>query len=205
MKRRLLITAVTVIALSLTVYGTLAYLTANATAHNVITAGNVKIELLDQTVSGNERIDFPKDGLQVMPNTSASKEVSVKNLGNTSWIRVYLDKQILLSNHAKATPEAVANAISLNLNQDDWMLGSDGFYYYKKPLKKDEITAQLFTKVSFSGQMGNEYQNSSLTIKVYAQAVQNANNDIPKDGNVTMVKGWPKFEIIPTPKDVKPV
>lgn len=190
MKRRLLITALAMLILSLTVYGTMAYLTSNVTAHNVITSGNVKIELLDQTVSGSETKDFPKEGLKVMPGITASKEVSVKNLANTSWIRVYLDKEILLGNGKTATSESVNEVIKLNLNAKDWIF-SDGFYYYKEPLEKDETTSRLFTTVTFDTKMGNEYQNAILTIQVYAQAVQSANNEIPEGGDVTKVKGWP--------------
>lgn len=197
MKRRLLITAVTMLVLSLTVYGTMAYLTSGVTAHNVITSGNVKIELLDKTVSGSETIDFPKEGLKVMPGTTASKEVSVKNLANTSWVRVYLDKNILLSSGQTAEQKAVNEAISLNIDTESWFFGSDGFYYYKEPLEKDQTTPPLFTKVTFDTKMGNEYQSSSLTIQVVAQAVQSVNNPIPKGGDVTMVKGWPSSDGVP--------
>lgn len=193
MKRRLLIAAIAMLALSLTVYSTLAYLTASKTAHNIITSGNVQIELLDKTVSGDELIDFPEDGLQVMPGITASKEVSVRNLANTSWIRVYLAKEIVLSDGTTAKDQQIDSAIYLNLNLDseEWILGEDGFYYYNKPLKNNETTSHLFTTVRFDGNMGNEYQNASLTINVFAQAVQTANNAIPADGDVTDVKGWP--------------
>ena len=203
MKRRLLITAVAMLSLSLTVYATMAYLTSNTTAHNVITSGNVKIELLDKTVAGGNTIDFPEAGLQVMPGTTASKEVSVKNLANTSWIRVYLDQQILLSDKSLASQKAISEAILLNLDTENWIQGSDGFYYYKKALEKDQTTKPLFTKVTFDSSMGNEYQNSLLTIRVFAQAVQTANNGVPAGGDVTKVKGWPASEGIPKPEKPK--
>lgn len=217
MKRRLLIAAISVLALSLTVYGTLAYLTSNATANNVITAGNVKIELLDQTVSGDARTDFPEGGLKVMPGTTASKEVSVKNLANASWIRVYLAKDIFLENEPgideelsdyapdwdtqpNGLPLAVEKAISLDINEDDWFFcKEDGFYYYRTPLEMNKTTERLFTTVTFSKDMGNLYQNSSLTIKVYAQAVQSANNGIPEGDDFTEVIGWPADNRIPSP------
>lgn len=197
MKRRLVITAVTVLVLSLAAYATMAFLTANFTARNVITAGNVKIELLDLTETGDgEKVNFPAEGLMVMPGTTASKEVSVKNLANTSWVRVYLDKKIILGNDNAADAQAVARAVELNLNHEAWILGEDGFYYYNKPLNKDDETANLFTEVRFGESMGNEYQNSKLTIQVYAQAVQAANNETE---DATKVKGWPADDRIPTP------
>lgn len=45
MKRKLLTVALAVSCLSLAAYGTTAYFTAEDTAVNVITAGNVRIEL----------------------------------------------------------------------------------------------------------------------------------------------------------------
>ena len=99
-----------------------------------------------------------------------------------------------MSDETTATDEQVESAIHLNLNSHEWILGEDGFYYYKEPLKNNEITSHLFTTVRFDGNMGNEYQNSTLTINVFAQAVQTANNAIPADGDVTDVEGWPASE-----------
>jgi len=199
MKRRLLITAVAVLALSLAAYGTLAYLTGSVTAHNVITAGNVRIELLDQTVSDNERVKFPKAGLKVMPGTEASKEVSVKNLASESWVRVKLVKEINLANEAQLLSDAT-DPVTLSLENmgsgpNQWTLGDDGYYYYNSPLAKDAETSKLFTKVTFGTGMGNEYQNAKLIIQVYAEAVQTANNPIPAGGNVTDVQGWPATQV----------
>ena len=39
--------------------------------------------------------------------------------------------------------------------------------------------------------MGNEYQNSTATVTVTAEAVQTANNAIPEGGSVTDIPGWP--------------
>ena len=197
MKRRLLITAVAVLALSLAAYGTLAYLTGSVTAHNVITAGNVRIELLDQTVSDNERVKFPKAGLKVMPGTEASKEVSVKNLASESWVRVKLVKEINLANEAQLLSDATDPVtLDLKLGEEDGMWTyEDGYYYYNNPLAKDAETSKLFTKVTFGTGMRNEYQNAKLIIQVYAEAVQTANNPIPAGGNVTDVQGWPETQV----------
>ncbi len=201
MKRRLLITAVAVLTLSLAAYATLAYLTGGATAHNVITSGNVKIQLLDQTLAGEELTDFPEEGLLVMPGTTASKVVSVKNLASESWVRVKLVKEF----RSAAAPEPSepgelgnplnTDAAILNLDLENWTLGADGYYYFNSPLAQDENTSDLFTEVQFDPGMDNRYQNTVLHIYVYAEAVQSANNPIPDGGDVTDVQGWP----VPTP------
>lgn len=65
--------------------------------------------------------------------------------------------------------------------------GKDGYYYYKEALKPGEVTAPIFTAVTFKPEMGNEYQNATATVDVSAQAVQTANN-----GDTVMdAKGWP--------------
>ena len=51
MKRRLLLAAVITICLSMAAYGTLAFFTAEDTAHNVITSGGVDIDLLERAES----------------------------------------------------------------------------------------------------------------------------------------------------------
>ena len=43
--------------------------------------------------------------------------------------------------------------------------------------------------MKFDPRMGNEYQNCTVNINIYAQAVQTANNN--PEGGVTEVKGWP--------------
>lgn len=76
--------------------------------------------------------------------------------------------------------------MELTLNTTDWTK-KDGYYYYSKPLKPGEVTAPIFTAVTFKADMGNEYQNATATVDVSAQAVQTANNG----DTVMATKGWP--------------
>lgn len=78
------------------------------------------------------------------------------------------------------------NLSGVMLNTTDWT-EKDGYYYYKEALKPGEVTAPIFTAVTFKPEMGNEYQNATATVDVSAQAVQTANN-----GDTVMdAKGWP--------------
>ena len=45
--------------------------------------------------------------------------------------------------------------------------------------------------IPFAEELGNEYQNSTATVLVTAEAVQVANNPVPADGTVEDVLGWP--------------
>lgn len=78
--------------------------------------------------------------------------------------------------------------VALDLNDAFWTLGSDGYLYYKDPLKPGETTEPIFTTVTFDVAMGNEYQGATATVDVLAQAVQTAHN-----GDTVMdAQGWPK-------------
>lgn len=97
MKRRLLAGAVIVMCLSLLAYGTLAYFTAEDIAHNVITSGEIDIEL-QEWADEEKTTPFPEDGVNgVMPGTDVTKIVEVRNTGsNDAYIRVRVEKEILL-------------------------------------------------------------------------------------------------------------
>ena len=82
MKRRLFAGAVIVMCLSLLGFGTLAYFTAEDTAHNVITSGDIDIEL-QEWADEEKTIPFPEEGISgVMPGTETTKIVEVKNTGS---------------------------------------------------------------------------------------------------------------------------
>lgn len=184
MKRKLFFIAVIVICLSLTAYGTLAYFTAEETAHNVITTGNVDIKLLEWA-DENRKDAFPKEGLSgVMPNTSVTKIVEVKNTGlGAAWVRVDVRKAIVMEDE-KENPDL--GLIKIDFNEKDWALSTDGYWYYKTPLEPGETTKPLFTTVTFDKTMGNDYQNSTATVTVSAHAIQTANN-----GTIYTEAGWP--------------
>lgn len=173
MKKKLLIGAFLCICLSIVAGGTLAYFTAENTAHNVITTGGIDIAL--QEWSDEQKVTpFPENGIDdVMPGTSVTKIVEVKNTGsNEAYIRVKVDKNIALD--GEGDPDL--DLLELDLNTENWTEGEDGYYYYNEALAPDGVTEPLFTKVTFAGSMNNIYQNSSASVDVTAYAVQVANN-----------------------------
>lgn len=150
-------------------------------AHNVITTGGVEIAV--QEWADDEKTKPFENLSGVMPNTTVTKIAEVKNTGaSDAWVRVKVEKNIKLQ--GEGTPDT--GLVELTLNTADWT-EKDGYYYYSKPLKPGEITAPIFTAVTFKPDMGNEYQNATATVDVSAQAVQTANN-----GDTVMdAKGWP--------------
>ena len=181
MKRKLLILSVLAICLAILAAGTFAYFTSEDTAHNVITTGGVKIAV--QEWADDEKTTPFEDLTGVMPNTTVTKIAEIKNTGaSDAWVRVRVEKNIKLQ--GEGTPDT--GLVELTLNTTDWT-EKDGYYYYKEALKPGEVTAPIFTAVTFKPEMGNEYQNATATVDVAAQAVQTANN-----GDAVMdAKGWP--------------
>lgn len=192
MKKKILILVAAVLSLTAAVSGTLAYFNDSVTAHNVITTGGVSIELIENTKNDDGAdIIWPEEGLSgIMPGTSASKIVSVRNNGQAeAWIRVEVKTTGKFAD-GTGMQAAELNPIKINFNQTDWSEKGD-YWYYKQPVSVDNSTTELFTTVEFAKEMGNEYQNCTVYIDVTAQAVQAANNPIPENGDVTDVKGWP--------------
>ena len=183
MKRKLLILSVLAICLAMLAAGTLAYFTAEDTAHNVITSGGVEIAV--QEWADKEKTAPFEDLTGVMPNTTVTKIAEIKNTGaSDAWVRVKVDKNIVLKIEG-VTPDT--SLVELTLNSTDWT-EKDGYFYYNTALKPGEVTAPIFTAVTFKADMGNEYQNATATVDVFAQAVQTANNG----ATVMAAQGWPK-------------
>lgn len=195
MKRKTLFLAAIVVCIAIAATGTLAYFNAEDTAHNVITTGGVKIEVVEQMKDGDTLVDFPEEGISgVMPGASVSKIVQVKNTGaSEAWIRIRVSMAIQ-GEDGSDLPLLLNNgdfAMSFTV-MDGWEDGGDGYYYYQKPVAADAMTDVLINEVHFALAMGNEYQNCTANILINAQAVQSANNAIPDGGNVADVDGWPE-------------
>ena len=181
MKKKLLILSLAALCLAITAIGTLAYFTSEGTAHNVITTGGVEIAVQEWA---DEDKQTPFEDLEgIMPGMTVTKIAEIKNTGaSDAWVRVKVEKNIQLQGEGK--PDT--GLVELTLNTADWT-EKDGYYYYTKVLKPGEVTAPIFTAVTFKPDMGNEYQNATATVDVVAQAVQTANNG----ETVTDAKGWP--------------
>lgn len=189
-KSKVLSVAVLAITIATIASGTLAYFNAEETAHNVITSGGISIEIVEV---GEDGKPFPKEGISgVMPGRTITKKVTIQNQdensSNTAWVRAKIGVDITLKEDAQG--EVNDGLIVLDINETEWTLGEDGWYYYTKPLAVNEETAPLFNTVTFDETMGNEYQNCNVNINIEAQAVQADNNGTTWQD----AKGWPTAE-----------
>lgn len=192
MKKKIATIAVLLLCLGMLGYTTIAYFNTQNTARNVITAGNIDIELQETAINGDGKeilFQESQERFNVMPGEEVSKIVRVKNTGNNpAYIRIEVQKDIKLADGQNG--EVDLGLITLDFDSDNWTLGEDGYYYYNQPIAAGESTAALFRNVTFDKTMGNLYQNSTAVIKVNAQATQVKNNGT----SVFDAAGWPDSE-----------
>lgn len=184
MKKKILFAAAVLVCIAIAAAGTLAYFTSGTTVHNVITTGNIDIELVEKTIENGVQVDFPEEGISgVMPATSASKIVTVKNVGAAdAWIRVKLTASIV-----SADGEALSGDVMTYQILEGWTY-KNGYYYYNAAVAPGRSTTALIESVAFAPEMGNEYQSCTANLVVSAEAVQVANN-----GKTALeAAGWPE-------------
>ena len=88
----------------------------------------------------------------------------------------------------------------LDLNDTDWIAGADGYYYYNGAVDPKTATTQLFSRVTFSTKMGNEYQNSTVQTANLEQYAANDVRDVWKHvGAVEASTSSTQIDPIPTP------
>lgn len=108
---------------------------------NVITIGNVSVNLIDIYTRADN----------VYPGESIAKEVFAENNGsNDEYVRIHL-KKTWTDNEDNEIPELDTELIDINFpNKNDWVDGKDGYYYYQKILKPGERTSDLLDSFKLS-------------------------------------------------------
>jgi len=155
------------LAVLLVAGGTMAWFTADANITNSFKAGTVKIEINGQSETVVENVN---------PGDSYDNEVSVKNAGSKrAYIRVELvPKFVGVEGNTLSAEGIVTYPILAN-----WVLHTDGWYYYKNIVQPGASTTNLIEKVIFEGAaMDNTYQGAGFTLTVNAQAIQATNEAI---------------------------
>lgn len=180
-KKIILIAASLVLVAVLSAGVTLAAFTASKETRNVVTFGNVHIDLIDE---------YAKPEKGVMPGQTVDKVVTAKNTGsNTAYVRLKLTKSWW---EAGAPREDLdPSYIALNFsNADKWVEGEDGYYYYQLPLKPGETAQNLIESFSLpDGWDMNGYTNLDGHIDARAEAVQ-SQNFTPQIDAAGRITGW---------------
>lgn len=179
-RSRLLLIALAAIAVTVLTQPTLAYYTAVGKATNVVTSGNISMQIHEKTADGS---DFPSQGVYVIPGDIVSKQVSVENIcAHPFYLRV---KLVSGTTSEALTPD---ECLKMDIDATNWTY-ADGYYYYNDVLRPGETTPALFTQVEIVGsKVDQTHAGSALSLTVNAYAVQSENNPAAHPWNAS---GWP--------------
>ena len=183
-KLKIKCTIVSLVAIFITFLSqnTTAYYSTVGKATNVVTSGNIRFIIHEKTDQG---IDFPTEGVYVVPGDVVSKQVTIENdCSHPFYLRV---KIVYGINSNELSAE---DCFKLKINDEHWKL-HDGWYYFTGVVEPGAVTPNVFSHVEIVGsKMDNAYIGKTLSLTVKAQAVQSENNPIT-DGNTYTAFGWP--------------
>lgn len=169
------------------VTATIAFTTRTTITNNIITFGNLKMELIHRTLNEkNEEVDVNNNAnIDITYNSTVSRVVRVKNIGKHNFFaRVSINVKGIDENKNQFNANSL---VSYDVNTNDWIF-KDGWYYYKKELNKNEMTSNLITQIKFDiDNITSNYPNGEFKININAEAVQAENNE----KEVLNVVGWP--------------
>ena len=182
MKMKLAVAAISAaLAAAVSVGASLAFFTNSSSSTNVVTMGNVQIKLNDA---------YTDPGI-VMPGAAVPQTVSVTNTGSSpAYVRVKVGRCWTRNPGGAAAlggtdPGLIEIAVS---HPDDWVLSSDGYYYYQRILGPSQTSSALFDHYTLAPATDNNYAGLSGRIDLSAQAVQSDNFVPGTTGNA--ISGW---------------
>ncbi len=123
-------------------------------------------------LKGTIKEDFPKPGTVELGKTY-TKEVTIKNEEHAPFFVRVLVLPEMTSQEGILLPSNLGQELVVDIG-NDWQLGEDGFYYYKKVVDYNETTTPLFTKVKIPTSLADTYNNANLTINVKSETVSAA-------------------------------
>lgn len=167
MKKKILaLCLVVALAATAIVGGTLAYFTDNDAKTNTFTVGNVDITLTEPNWAGSGSQDAP----EVYPGEALAKDPTVTNSGaNPCFVRIQVTGLDCLGNAGMITykTDYVANKLG-----DNWVKGTDGYFYYNTVLEVGATTDALFDQIVIPTTLENGDAKTEFNVVVTAEAVQ---------------------------------
>ena len=172
--------------LCLGIFSSSAFLIRKIKTDNVITFGNVKVQLINHTLDENGKEVEVKDGKEeLLKYEDVSRIIKVKNVCNHS---VYV--RVKLNTTGKKNQEIfpAEDYVNYKFADEKWR-EKDGWIYYTDVLEPNKTTEDLMRGIEFDvNRLTSEYAGSDIEFKAEVQAVQSENNS----KNVFAVEGWPE-------------
>ena len=170
MKKKIIALCLVVVLAVTAITGvTLAYFTDTDDATNTFTVGNVSIDLTEP----NWDAAGSKDAPEVYPGEALAKDPTVTNTGkNPCFVRIKVEGWDCLAPAGNITYRTDYAADTLGT---DWVLHTDGYFYYTKVLAAGATTDALFDQIVMPTNLTNGYDGSySLVVTAYAVQAQGA-------------------------------
>lgn len=180
MRKRIIAASLALSAFAMLSLGTWAFFTTTDSATNVITVGDISIQVVET---------FDQEAANdIAPGESVTKEVAAENDGgNPAWVRIDLS----IDAQSASGESLSTDPVILNFTSSDssvtWEDGQDGWFYLSAPLESGDTSANIIDSVSLDSSAGNEYAGATINVEVALQAVQSTNNDT---SGITAT-GWP--------------
>lgn len=132
--------------------------------------GPVDIEIVEMSDDGSGNLTPWQDITDAMPGETYSAIPRVINRGNIDVsVRICLARSGQSSSGESIVVTNEQMAISF---EPGWTKESDiDCYNYNDVLSPNELTDPLFSSVKITEQVGNEYQNSTFRLHIYAEAM----------------------------------
>jgi len=186
-KKTYIVVILLIIASMCLITTTIAFITRSIIAENIITFGNLKMQLIETTLDENnvEREVVNNEILDITNHSNVSRIVKIKNMGNHEFFaRISLGIIGIDENNEEFNANKL---VSYNLNTEDWVY-RDGWYYYKKIIKGNETTSNLITEINFDiNNITINYPGGKFKFDINAEVVQAENNA----NDVLDAVGWP--------------
>ena len=157
-KKTLVLIASGILILAMAVGGVLAYLVAKtAPVTNDFTPAEVSCEVVETFEENIKR------------------DVKIQNTGNTdAFLRtVVVVNWVSESGNGKILSTAPVEGVDYQVTwgSDSWVQGTDGFWYFTKPVAPQDLTANLIDTASLNSEAPEGYQ---LHIRILASAIQSS-------------------------------
>lgn len=185
MKKVLALVLALCLAMAIGVGATLAYLTAQDSATNIFTVGNVKIDLTEPQWDAVGK----EEAKEVYGGEALAKDPIVTNTGaNPCFVRIEVKGLDCLGN---------AGMIEYRTNYVKGALGADwvkegNYFYYTKVLAVDETTPALFDSVVIPEGVTNDMGEFDIVVNAYAVQAQGARPSFSavQDMTVAEIAAW---------------
>ncbi len=142
---------------------------------NTISVGTINGKITEEYTEPNN----------LTPGSEVKKVVNVENTGSIpALVRASFTKECGYSRDDNGNivkdSRIDTSKILINVDENSWIDGEDGYYYYKEVLEAGATTNNpLFKKYTISKNAGNEYRNAKCDIIVSTNIIEATKNSLP--------------------------